>query len=268
MNTARHIVVVGTTAAGKSSLAIHLARQFSREVISLDSMQIYRGMEVGTGVVPVAERQGVVHHMIGIIEPTQEYSVSHFQEKVYSILDDNPDKKFIFAGGTGLYTHAVIDRFSFAPTDTQARQSIIDEFNLDENDPDYDSVAQAYLYLAQIDPEAASKIDPLNVRRIIRALEAIEMSGDKFSNTGTGIQTFGEPYIDCRMIGLRYDRDILRQRISERVDTMLESGWIEEAEFLEPTFESLTMPAQNAIGYTPLIQWIRNGKKTRRTRRT
>ncbi len=257
----KHIVVVGTTAAGKSSLAIELAKEFDREIISLDSMQVYKNFEIGTGVVPISEREGVEHHMISAVDPTESYSVSQFKQDVYQILDD-AKQSFVFAGGTGLYTHAVVDNFSFAPTDLEVRQRVIDQFELDEQNPDKEKVDLAYSYLEDIDPEAAKKIDPANVRRIARAIEAIWVSKDKFSSTGTGVQTFGKPYLDVKMIGLRYSRDILRERISSRVDIMFRDGWIEECEVLLKIWDQISPTAKAAIGYQPIIDWILAGKNS------
>lgn len=255
-----HIVIVGATASGKSSLSVDIAHELGSEIISLDSMQIYTGMEVGTGVIPVNDRRGIVHHMLTFSDPRTNYSVSQFKNDVYSLVDSAPEKRYVFVGGTGLYTHAIVDNFSFAPANSEIRQQVIEEFDLDEHNPNEQKVAQAYLYLNQVDPDSASKIDPLNVRRIIRSLESLEL-GEKFSSAGTGIQTFADPYLDVIMIGLRYTREILRKRITQRIDEMLRGGWIEEVEQLAPIFLEMTMPAQNAIGYTPLYEWIMEGKR-------
>lgn len=255
----QHIAIVGATASGKSSISIELAKQFGREVISLDSMQIYRGMEIGTGVVPEPQRQGITHHMIGIIEPEEIYSVSDFQNDVKNILQ-TADSQYVFAGGTGLYTHAVIDDYSLAPTDEEVRAAIEDKFNIYEENTDPASLAKAYEHLENIDPKAAEKIDPLNVRRIVRALEVIELTGEKFSDIGEGIQTFSTPAIDVKIIGLRYSRENLKSRIQQRVEAMFEHGWVDEVEKLEPRWEDLAPNARAAIGYQYIVDFIRTGK--------
>ena len=198
----RNIVLVGTTAAGKSQLAIDFVKycvaKDSRgsladfEIISLDSMQVYEGMEIGTGVVEPKDREGISHHMISFVDPKNDYNVKEFQNDVYSILNSNRSKRFILVGGTGLYTHAVVDGFSFAPSDSGTRQKIIEQHGLDENNPDETNVKAAYEKLAKLDSQAAKKIDPNNVRRIVRALEAIEISGEQFSDIGDGLQAFGK----------------------------------------------------------------------------
>lgn len=258
--TNQHIVIVGTTASGKSSVSVELAKDLDREIISLDSMQIYKGMEIGTGVITEIERKNIEHHMIGIIEPEVEYSVSDFQSGVSNILEKDPNKRFVFAGGTGLYTHAIIDDYSFAPTDDSVRKSIEARFDIDENSPDEVSVAHAYLYLSGVDPEAAQKIDPINVRRIIRALEVIELTGEKFSDVGEGIQSFSEPALDVQIIGLRYTRENLRSRIAVRVNEMFDNGWIEEVKALKLRWEQLAPNAKAAIGYSNIASWIDDGE--------
>lgn len=256
----RHLVLVGATASGKSSLAVQCARKKDAAIISLDSMQIYRGMEIGTGVIPEVERIGVEHHMISCREPSQAYSVKHFQSDVNNVLNAHVDKRFVLVGGTGLYTHAIVDNFAFAETDDEVRAHICANYGLDENDPDEDNVAAAYAYLESVDRDAALKIDPLNVRRIVRALEAIELSGSKFSDVGEGIQKFGDPAINVVMAGLRYSRDVLRQRIVTRIDDMFNQGWVDEVQALIGQWDELTASAQNAIGYNEIMKWIVAGK--------
>ena len=256
----QHIAIVGATASGKTSVSIDLAKMLNREVISLDSMQIYRGMEIGTGAVPFDLRQGVEHHMLGIVEPEQIYSVSNFQNDVKKILVNDVDKKYVFAGGTGLYTHAVIDNFALAPTDESIRKSIEEKFNIYEENTDEESLKKAYEHLKELDEKAAEKIDPGNVRRIVRALEVIELTGAKFSDTGEGVQTFKEPAINVKIIGLRYTREVLKERIIKRVNEMFDSGWIQEVERLEPGWELIAPNAKAAIGYQNIIDFIRAGK--------
>lgn len=258
-----HIVIVGPTASSKSSVAISLAKYFENpEIISLDSMQIYKGLEIGTGVVPEIERESIIHHMLSFNELTDHYNAKVFSEKVNKIISDS-DEKFILVGGTGLYTHGIIDGFNFAPADEEVRVSIIQKYDLDENDPDVSKVAFAYGVLVGLDPLAAEKIDPLNVRRIIRALEVIEISGDKFSNTfeNKGVQTFGEQKLDCKIIGLRFTKENLKIRIEKRIREMMAKGWIEEVENLIPIWNNIVMPAKMAIGYEQIKNYIDNGKK-------
>lgn len=255
-----HIAIVGTTATGKSEVSIEVAKKLGiSEIISLDSMQIYKGMEIGTGVIPVGERHGINHHMISMIEPTTEFTVKDFQQNVYQILDRKSENRFVFVGGTGLYTHAVVDGFSFAPASREIREMIIEEYDLDEENPEDEMVEKAFNKLLELDREAAKKIDPKNVRRIIRALEAIEISGNPFSSSGKGVQEFGEPKINVKIYGLRYSREVLKERISKRVELMFQHGWVEEVEKLGKIWNEMVAPARNAIGYSPIYEWIKRG---------
>lgn len=258
----RHLVLVGTTASGKSSIAVELAKRTepNSKIISLDSMQIYKGMEIGTGAMATNERQGIIHHMIGFVKPTQEHTVKQFQNEVYKILKNSPDEKYILTGGTGLYTHAIIDGYNFAPTNPDIRKSIIERHGLDEHTPDLDNVSRAYELLVELDPDAADKIDPLNVRRIVRALEAIEIGELKFSQSGQGVKSFGKPVFDVTLIGLRYSREKLRERIISRIDQMFEQGWVREVKALIPVWDNMSAPARHAIGFGLIQEWIEQGE--------
>lgn len=259
----KHLVIVGPTASSKSDLAVAVAesRRPSTEIISLDSMQIFKSMEVGTGVLPIKDRRGIKHHMISVIDPTSNFSAKQFQVDVYRILNENPTKDFVLVGGTGLYTHSIIDGFEFAPTQKQIREMIIEEYDLDEENPNDESVLKAYEHLSKIDPLGASKIDPKNVRRIIRSLEAYEISGRKFSETGEGITSFGEPVLPVQIVGIRYTRENLKRRVEIRVNKMFEQGWVEEVKQLMNNWDEVCAPAQNAIGYRQIKTWIENGEK-------
>lgn len=261
-NLNKQIFVVGPTASSKSSVAISLAKKFNDcEIISLDSMQIYVGMEIGTGTVSLEEQRGVKHHMLSFNKVTELYNVKIFSEKVNEIL--NSGNKYILVGGTGLYTHGIIDGFNFAPSENEVRESIIDKYDLEELNPNEEKVSAAYKILHEIDPLAAEKIDPLNVRRIIRALEVIEITGEKFSDTfdGNGVQTFGVPKIDCKILGLRYTRENLRIRVESRIREMIANGWIKEVKSLLAIWDQMVMPAKLAIGYQQIKDFIDNGEK-------
>ena len=153
----KHVVIVGPTASSKSSFAVSLSQHFENaDIISLDSMQIYKGFEIGTGVICESERHGINHHMLSFQDPQELYNAKIFSEKVKSIIDSS-EEKYILVGGTGLYTHGIVDGFNFAPADEDIRQSIIEEYQLDENNPDENKVARAYGVLLGLDPEAAEK---------------------------------------------------------------------------------------------------------------
>ena len=201
-------------------------------------MQIYKGFEIGTGVIPADERKNIEHHMLSFQDPTESYNAKKFSDQVNKILNTN-ENKFILVGGTGLYTHGIIDGFNFAPTDETIRQNIIEKYELDENNPNLEKVEIAYKKLQEQDPVAAEKIDMLNVRRIIRAFEVMEITGEKFSKTfkENGVQTFGEPKLDCEIVGIRYTRENLKERIEIRIREMFETGWIDEVKKLLPIWE-------------------------------
>ena len=262
LNSKKHIVIVGPTASSKSSIAITLAQHFNNQpIISLDSMQIYKGFEIGTGVIPADERENIEHYMLSFQDPTESYNAKKFSVKVNEILNTN-ENKFILVGGTGLYTHGIIDGFNFAPTDEAIRQNIIEKYELDENEPNHEKVEIAYKKLQEQDQFAAEKIDMLNVRRIIRAFEVMEITGEKFSKTfkENGVQTFGEPKLDCEIVGIRYTRENLKERIEIRIREMFEMGWTEEVKKLLPIWEQIVAPAQNAIGYKQIKEYIENGE--------
>lgn len=236
------IAIVGPTAVGKSDLAIDLALKIDGEVINADAMQLYKGLDIATAKVPLAERKGVVHHLLDIYPVAKEASVAEFQtlarEKINEILarEKNP----ILVGGSGLYVTAVLDDLTFQKTDKAIR---------DKYQARADKGEDLYAELESKDPVAASNILPGNVRRIIRALEVIELTGQPFSATLPKAESIFE---DVR-IGLELDREILDQRIELRVEKMFEAGLVEEVKVLA---KELGVTASKALGVSQVLDLL------------
>lgn len=220
------IVIVGPTAVGKTQLSIKLAKSFKGEIINGDSMQVYRGLDIGTAKVTQKETEGIVHHLIDIKDPDEPYTVSDFKrdagEKIKEITEKG--KVPIIAGGTGLYIESLLYDIShggMAKPDADFRQEMDELMNLKGKD-------HLHSLLEEKDKKAAEAIHPNNVRRVIRALEVIYKTGEPFSNYQSEKQK--EPVYDALVIGLTTDRPALYERINQRVDLMMKSGLMEEAE--------------------------------------
>ena len=215
------VSIVGPTAVGKSDLAIELALKIDGEIINTDAMQLYKGLDIATAKVPVAERKAITHHLLDVYSVSEEASVAEFQklarEKINEILDR--DKYPILVGGSGLYVTAVLDDLEFQKTDKDIR---------DRYQVRADSGEDLYSELKIKDPKAAESILPNNIRRIIRALEVIEITGEPFSAT---LPKSDAIFNDVR-IGIDIDRDILDERILLRVEKMFSDGIVTEDEGL------------------------------------
>ena len=251
----RHLALVGPTASGKSGLALAIARAFGDvEIVSLDSMQVYRGLDIGTAKPTRAQRDEVVHHLVDVADPSEEWSVRRTQESARAVLADIEARgcRGLLVGGTGLYVRAVIDDLEIPPTDRSVR---------DELERSVESVAgleQAYTRLTDLDPAAAARMEPGNRRRIVRALEVIELTGRRFSSFGPGIDEYPEPAISVAMIGLQFAPPVLAQRIAHRFAEMRSAGLLDEIRTLVelPAGRSLSRTAREAIGYRELIAYF------------
>ncbi|KYD00102.1 tRNA (adenosine(37)-N6)-dimethylallyltransferase MiaA [Heyndrickxia sporothermodurans] len=249
------IVLIGPTAVGKTELSIYLAKQFNGEIISGDSMQIYKGMDIGTAKIKEEEMKGISHHLIDIKEPDEPFSVAEFQEKVrkeiYNISQKN--KMPMIVGGTGLYIQSVIYdyQFSDAPGDATIRAQYEKQAKEEGNE-------SVYQLLEKMDPESAKKIHPNNIRRVIRALEVIHCTG----KTATEYQKQQETDLlyDVAIIGLTMERDKLYERINQRVDIMVNEGLIDEVKGLYDRGIRNVQSIQ-AIGYKELYDYF-DGKIT------
>jgi tRNA dimethylallyltransferase len=235
----RVIAVVGPTATGKSALSIALAHELGGEVINADSMQLYRGMDIGTAKLSLSARDGVPHHLLDIWDVTVTASVAEYQRLARAAVADIAarGKVPILVGGSGLYVRAVLEEFSFPGTDAAIRARLEDELAAAGTVP-------LYARLAAADPVAAGKILPSNGRRIVRALEVIEMTGAPF----TASLPDPAPFYPSVQIGVDRDTDVLDQRIADRVALMWESGLLDEVRCLLPDLRE-GRTASRALGY-------------------
>lgn len=245
------IAVVGPTASGKTAVGIELAKEYNGEVVSADSMQIYKGMDIATAKPDEEEMQGIPHHLISELEPASSFSVAEYvklaQQKIVDIAARG--KLPILVGGTGLYVSSLIDNINFdnAITDGSVRRKLTEEAEQIGNEAMLER-------LREVDPEAAEKIPAANLVRIIRALEVYEVTGIPFSRHKELNRMQDSRYNAC-MIGLTYkDRNVLYNRINKRVDIMLEKGLIEECRAVYEN-EKLGTACQ-AIGYKEFIPYF------------
>lgn len=241
------IAVVGPTAAGKSELSLTLAHDLDGEVVNADSMQLYQGMDIGTAKLTPAERQGVPHHLLDIWPVTRAASVSEYQLLARQTVDEirRRGRTPVIVGGSGLYVRAVIDKLEFPGTDPELRASL--ERELARVGP-----ATLHARLAELDPAAAAAILPGNGRRIVRALEVIELSGRPFSAT---LPEYESVY-PVVQIGLELSRLELDQRIAARVHGMWERGLVDEVRGLEQAGLRRGRTARRALGYAQVLRFL------------
>jgi tRNA dimethylallyltransferase len=241
----RHLALVGCTATGKSACALAIARSLGDvEIVSFDSMQVYRGLDIGTAKATPAERAEVPHHLIDVADPDEDWSVRETQLAASQAIAgiDARGRRALLVGGTGLYVRAVVDALDVPPTDPKARAA------LDARTDDL------YAELQRLDPLAASRIEPDNRRRTVRALEVIEITGRSFSSYGPGLTHYGPPAIDVQLVGLALDGEALYRRIAERFVAMREQGLVDEVRAL--TRRPLSRTARQAIGYKEVIAYL------------
>lgn len=240
------VVILGPTAAGKTKWSIDLAKQFHGSVISADSRQIYKKMNIGTakpdgehlGLRRTLHVEGVPHHMIGIIDPGKTFTVAQFRDKAlkYIKLASQQDRLPIIAGGTGLYISALVDNYKIPriPENKKLRRSL-------EGKP----AEELMTLLFSLDPASAGKMDPKNKRRIIRALEVCILSGESYSSQ----RLRGEPLLDVLQIGITVPRETLHDRINARADEMMKLGLLKEVEQLMRQKYSWQLPSMSGVGY-------------------
>jgi tRNA dimethylallyltransferase len=243
----RVIAVVGPTAAGKSALSIALAHALGGEVVNADSMQLYRGMDIGTAKVTVAERDGVPHHLFDVWDVTEPASVAEYQRLARAAVDDIVARGRVplLVGGSGLYVRAVLEEFDFPGTDPAIRARLEDELTAA-------GPAPLHARLAVADPEAAAKILPGNGRRIVRALEVIELTGAPF----TAALPSPTPFYDAVQIGVDLDTAVLDDRIAVRVEQMWASGLLDEVRALDARGLRDGKTAGRALGYLQALAEI------------
>jgi len=246
------IVICGATATGKSDIALDIAEQIGAEIINADSMQLYRGMDIGTAKLKVSERRKIAHHMLDVLDVTEDSTVAWYQERARSAIAEIHGRGLhaVIVGGTGLYIKAILDDLNFPDTDPQVRA------NLEKLGEEFGA---HYLFerLQELDPAAALAIDRANIRRIIRALEVIEITGKPF--TANLPREDSSRFPDALQFGLVMDREHLRDRIDLRVDRMWQEGFVAEVDQLITEGILRGTTAQRALGYSQILA-MRDGK--------
>jgi tRNA dimethylallyltransferase len=249
----RHLAIVGPTASGKSEIALSIAAvRPDVEIVSLDSMQVYRGMDIGTAKPSPAQLAAVPHHLVDVVDPSTEWSVRDTQDAARTAIAgiEARDHRALIVGGTGLYVRAVVDGLSVPPRDMHRRASL----EVEVAEPS--GLAAAYGRLRALDPIAASRIEPGNARRIVRALEVIEATGRPFSSFGAGLDDYPSPALDMAMVGVWLPRDELALRIARRFSTMRDLGLEAEVRRLSGTAHGLSRTARQAIGYKEVLAFL------------
>ncbi|WP_418277244.1 tRNA (adenosine(37)-N6)-dimethylallyltransferase MiaA [Isoptericola jiangsuensis] len=254
------VVVVGPTATGKSDLALDLAEALGTqgphpvpaEIVNADAFQLYRGMDVGTAKVPVAGRRGIVHHQLDVLDPTQDASVARYQAAARADLDAITGRgaRAVVVGGSGLYVRALLDHLDFPGTDPAVRARL-------ELRAETEGRRALHAELERLDPAAAVSIGPLNTRRIVRALEVIELTGAPYT-ANLPRQEYVRPAVQ---IGLDCDRATLDARVAGRVDRMWQEGLVEEVRSLAApdqggTGAGLGTTAARAVGYAEVLRFL------------
>ena len=248
----RIVIISGPTSTGKSDIAVEIAKRLDGEIVSADSMQVYKGMDIGTGKLSEDEMQGVRHHLISVIEPTESYNVSRFRDMALKAIDDilSRGKLPIVVGGTGFYIRSML----YTADGTEPGK-----------DPEYkrqlksraekEGIAALYDELKMKDPDAADRIDRNNTYRIIRALEYNHSTGRRYSEHCDD-SVASEPRYDALMLVMECDRSVLYKRMDERVDRMFEDGLIEEVRSLLSRGVDCECTSMNGIGYKEVARYI------------
>ena len=251
------IVIVGPTGVGKTKMGVALAKYFNGEVISGDSMQIYKTMDIGTAKVTVAEMEGVKHHLINIKEPTESYSVKDFQDEVRLKIKEisSRGKLPIIVGGTGLYIKAALYDYEFGESQMD-HQEYVNKYQDHTNE-------QLYDLLLKIDEASAKELHPNNRQRVLRAIAIYESTGVKKSETLA--KQNHELIYDARFIGLTLERDVLYERINQRVDLMMEQGLYQEIEKLMKKNYSSSLQSMKAIGYKEWFAYFQGNQSLEET---
>jgi tRNA dimethylallyltransferase len=242
------VAVVGATAAGKTTLSLDLAERLDGEIVNTDAMAVYRGMDIGTASVPAAERRGVPHHLLDLLDVTQPLTVAQFQGWARAAVAEirARGRTPVLVGGSALYTRAVLDPFEFPGTDPDVRREL-------EGELDAIGAPALHRRLAEADPEAAARILPDNGRRIVRALEVVRITGRPFRAT-LPEREYADP--SSLQIGVDIDRPSLDPRIARRVQEMFDAGLVEEVRRLLAAGLADGRTARTAIGYREVTAYL------------
>jgi tRNA dimethylallyltransferase len=242
------VAVVGATASGKSALALDLAERLGGEVVNTDSMQVYRGMDIGTAKLPPDERRGIPHHLLDVLDVTEPATVAEFQGWARDVIADCHDRSVppVLVGGSALYTRAILDEFAFPGTDPEVRARLEDELAA--------AGAEAlHARLAERDPAAGARVLPTNGRRVVRALEVIEITGQPF----TASLPEQRYHYECAVqVGVDIDRATLDTRIEQRVDQMWDAGLVEEVRTLTGRGLREGRTSSRALGYQQVLAFL------------
>ena len=241
---------MGPTASGKSAVALEFARRHGDiELVTVDSMQVYRGMDIGTAKPSAAERAEIPHHLLDLCDPDEEYTVARFQRDCLAVLADIESRghRAVLVGGTGLYLQAITDGLEIPSRYPEIRAEL-------EAEPE---TTVLHARLASLDPLAASRMEPTNRRRVIRALEVTLGSGRPFSSFGPGLEDY--PETPFPVFGLTIDRDVLDLRIATRYREQMAAGFLAEVEALAARPAGLGRTARQALGYAELLDHLERG---------
>lgn len=251
------VVVAGPTASGKTRLAIDIANSFDGEIVSADSMQIYKYMDIGTAKPTDDERRECVHHLIDFVEPDEDFSVAQYTELAHKVIYDiySRGKLPVMCGGTGLYINSVIDDITFGEmeSDEHLRAELKEIAERDGNE-------KLIEILSEFDPISAARLHPNNVRRVIRAIEFYKLTGTPISEHQEMTKQTESRY-DPIMFCINYERGVLYERINKRVDIMISEGLIDEVSYLMKMGYTADLNSMKAIGYKEIAEYI-NGKCT------
>jgi tRNA dimethylallyltransferase len=246
------IVICGATATGKSDLAVEVAREIDAQVVNADSMQLYKGMDIGTAKLSLKERKGIKHHLIDILDVKDDANVAWYQSIARNKIDEliAMGKSVVVVGGTGLYIKAILDDLNFPETNPNVREKITQEAEKLGNEIMHEK-------LAKLDPAAALAIPKENIRRIIRALEVIELTGKPF--TANLPREASSKYPNAAQFGLAIDRDNLDNKIDVRVENMWAKGFAREVSLLMTQGLEQASTAKKALGYGQIMNYL-NGE--------
>lgn len=242
------VVLLGPTASGKTELSLNIASKSNGEIISADSRQIYKGMEIATDTIPEDERRGIPHHMLGIADPDEEFTLADYKKIAFQTIEEiqKRGRTPILVGGTGLYVSAIIEGYDInkIPPNKELRDKL-------ENEAKKRGKEVVHEKLKKLDPEAAKKIHPNNLRYVIRAIEKISATGDKKRETKK------TPLFDLFLIGIERPREEIYEKINKRVDEQIEKGLVDEVKKLVKKGYGENLPSMSSLGVKEIVPYIK-----------